>query len=125
MSDEGQKEWESLVEAPYGGHAGEYETNMMLGLHPELVKMERLPDEPAKPLGRMGEVLPTYNGIWWYADYPDHYAGDGSKISEEKTRILVDLNVEYLASYIASVKNDDSVPALTREFFDRTNSIGK
>ena len=125
MSDQGQKEWDSLVEAPYGGHAGEYETALILGLHPELVHMDRLPEEPAQPLGRMGKMDATYNAIWWYADYPDHYAGDGSKGTVEKGRKLVELTTDYLASYIADVKKDEVIPALTREFFERTNSIGK
>ena len=125
LTPEGQQEWETLAEAPYGGHAGEYETALMLGLHPELVKMARLPDDPAKPLGRMGDMDDAYNAIWWYANYPDHYAGDGSKATPEKGQKLVALSVAYLAGFIARVKEDTVVPALTQEFFQRMNTLNE
>jgi creatinine amidohydrolase len=125
LTPEGQQEWEALVEAPYGGHAGEYETALMLGLFPELVKMERLPEDPAKPLGRMGNMTDAYNAIWWYADYPDHYAGDGSKATLEKGQKLADLSVDYLAEFIAKVKGDTIIPTLTKEFFQRMNTVNE
>ncbi len=125
LSPEGEKEWETLVEAPYGGHAGEYETTLMLGMFPELVKTERIPEKPAKPLGRFDPLPATYNAIWWYADYPDHYAGDASKANENKGRKLVDLSVDYLAQFIAMVKADEIIPALTQEFFERARQLTK
>jgi creatinine amidohydrolase len=90
---------------------------------PELVKMEQVPAEPANPLGRMQGIKNAYAGIWWYADYPEHYAGDARLASAEKGRILRDLEVEALAEFLALVKRDTTVPALEAEFFAREGGL--
>lgn len=97
----------------------------MLGLFPDLVKLDRVREQPARPLGRFKEMSDTYNAIWWYADYPDHYAGDARKASQENGKKLVELSVDYLAQYIARVKTDDIIPTLAHEFFERANQIAK
>jgi len=125
LTPAGQQEWEAMQEAAYGGHADETETTLMLGLFPDLVHMDRVPEEPGKPLGRFADIPDTYNGIWWYADYPNHYAGDASGASVEKGRRLVELAVEFLAAYIRLVKEDTTVLALSQEFFARADSIGE
>jgi creatinine amidohydrolase len=125
MSPEDEKAWQAMSEAPYGGHACERETSMVLGTHPELVKMERVPQLPAKPLERLKHLPPTYNGIWWYSDYPDHYAGDARTASREKGQALVRMMVDHLARYIAAVKADQVIPSLTDEFFRRVEQVGQ
>jgi creatinine amidohydrolase len=97
---------------------------MILGLYPELVKSDRIPAQPARPLQRMKNLPPTSTGIWWYSDYPDHYAGDASVATKEKGQTLVRLLVDNLAQYIAAVKADTVVPTLNREFFDRVERVG-
>lgn len=124
LTPEGQQEWAALQEAPFGGHADEFETSMILGLYPELVKPDRIPAQPAQPLQRMKHLPPTSTGIGWYSDYPDHYAGDASAATKEKGQTLVRLLVDNLAQYIAAVKADTVAPALNREFFDRVERIG-
>jgi len=119
ITPEGEKEWQALRESDYGGHACEEETSMVLGLRPELVKMDQVPTQPAPPLGRMQSLPPTYNGAWWYADYPDHYAGDARTANVAKGQVLIRLMVEALASYLAAVKADTILPALEDEFFRR------
>ena len=81
--------------------------------------MDKVPEEPALPLNRMGDLPPTFTGIGWYSNYPDHYAGDARTASVEKGRALVKWRVKTLAEYIAAVKADEVVPALEDEFFDR------
>ncbi len=124
LTPEGEKTWTALQEAPYGGHADEFETSMMLGTHPQLVKQDRIPEQAARPLQRMQDLPPTSTGIGWYSDYPDHYAGDARVATQEKGQTLVQLLVENLAQYIAAVKADTVVPTLTREFFDRAADMG-
>jgi len=125
FTPEGQKEWEAMRETSFGGHAGELETSLVLGFYPHLVKMDRVPERRARPLGRMEALPPTFAGIWWYSDYPDHYAGDARFATEEKGRALVRLASDYLAEYIAAVKADSVVPALSAEFFERARRVGK
>jgi len=125
MTPEGEAEWEVVRDTSFGGHGCERETSLVLGTYPELVKMDRVPEEPAMPLERMKDLPPTYNGIWWYSDYPEHYAGDARTATEEKGELLVRLESDYLAQYIAAVKADQVVPTLSQEFFQRVRQIGK
>jgi creatinine amidohydrolase len=118
ISPEAENQWEAMRTTDYGGHACEEETSMVLGIYPELVKMDRIPAQPAKPLGRIGTLPPTYTGSWWYADYPDHYAGDARSATIEKGQFLINAMADNLAKYIAVVKTDTIVPALENEFFD-------
>jgi creatinine amidohydrolase len=119
LTPERQAAWEAMRETDYGGHACEWETSAVLGTHPDLVKMEHVPEEPAKPLDRLAHLPPTYTGIWWYADYPNHYAGDARPVTLEKGQALIQMEVDTLAEYIAAVKADEVVPALNAEFFHR------
>jgi creatinine amidohydrolase len=125
LSSEGEKEWQALRETDFGGHACEEETSQILGTFPKLVKLDRVPEQPARPLGRLKHLPSNYSGIWWYGDYPDHYAGDARAASEEKGQVLVRLMADYLAQYIAAVKADQAVPALEDEFFHRVKNVGK
>lgn len=125
LSPEAEKQWESMRATDYGGHACEEETSMVLGIHPELVKMDRVPERPARPLGRYGSLPPTHTGSWWYADYPDHYAGDARAATVEKGQFLVNAMADQLAKYIAAVKADRIVPALEDEFFHLADRLGK
>lgn len=114
-----QARWQSALETPNHGHACECETSLVLAGFPELVHMERVPAQPADPLKRMSHLPGAYAGIWWYADYPDHYAGDARPASAEKGRILEEISASALARFIAAVKADQIVPGLEREFFSR------
>jgi creatinine amidohydrolase len=119
LAPDDEERWKGLRETVFGGHACEYETSMLLGTHPHLVRMDRVVEKPAKPLNRMHDLPPTFTGVAWYSDYPDHYAGDARSASEEKGKRLVHMASDYLARYIASVKADEVVPALSEEFFGR------
>lgn len=126
MTPEGQKEWQNLKESTVDGHAGEDESNLMLGLFPELVQLEKVPEKPVgMPLNRFKDLPATYNAIWWYANYPEHYAGDGSKATPEKAQKIVNFYVDYLAQFVAMVKADETIPALTQEFFGRAGKIAE
>ena len=124
LTPERRAQWKTIVETEFHGHACECETSISLANHPELVQMERVPSEPALPLNRLAHLPPTHTGIWWYANHPDHYAGDARSATREKGLALRQLEIDDLAEYIAAVKADQVVPALTREFFER-DSFGQ
>ncbi len=123
LTAERETERASILETSNHAHACECETSISLANHPQLVKMEKLPPEPAEPLRRLEHLPSMFAGISWYADYPDHYAGDARPASAEKGRLLRNLQVDSLADFIAAVKADRVVPDLNREFFSRTSAL--
>jgi creatinine amidohydrolase len=96
---------------------------MVLATYPELVKMERVPEQPASGLHRMKHLPGNFSGIGWYASYPDHYAGDARSASVQKGQALQELLVDSLAQFIAAVKADTVAPALEKEFFERVRKV--
>jgi creatinine amidohydrolase len=119
------EQWAALLETSNHGHACECETSISLANHPHLVKMERAPQQPADPLKRLEAVPGNFSGISWYANYPDHYAGDARPATAEKGRALQQLLVNAFAEFIATVKADQVAPQLTREFFTRASQVGQ
>lgn len=118
-------EWERLLETKEHGHACECETSVTLANFPDLVKMDRVPREPATARKRMSAIPPVHAGIWWYANYPDHYAGDARPATREKGERLRQLEIESLAEFIAAVKKDQVVPGLEKEFFERARQVAE
>jgi creatinine amidohydrolase len=123
LTPEQQEKWQAMRETSYGGHACENETSVSLANHPHLVHLDRVPEAPAQALGRMRDLPPTFAGVWWYSNFPEHYAGDARTASVEKGRALVGWMVDTLAEYIAAVKADQVVPALETEFFARARLV--
>ncbi len=124
LSPQGQEAWDALRETTFGGHACETETSLVLGAFPHLVKRDRVPEVPGAPLNRMQNLPPTFTGIWWYSNYPEHYAGDARAATAEKGQVLLRLASDYLAGYIAAVKADQVVPTLRSEFFRCVERVG-
>ncbi len=123
LSGNRHAEWAALLETKYHGHACECETSISLANHPHLVKMERVPEQPAEPLGRLAGVPGNFSGVSWYANHPDHYAGDARPATAEKGRALQRLLVDAFAEFIAKVKADQVAPALQQEFFNRVHQV--
>lgn len=106
----------------YDQHGGNRETNMMLDIAPELVYTGRAGEQSGVDLGRMNHLQNIYSGIWWYARYPNHYSGDGSKSTPEAGKLIVDHLVAQLVRTIRSVKQDEDVPGLQNQFFDEAEN---
>jgi len=119
MTDTERQARQAVLETKRHGHACECETSTTMASFPELVKMERVPESGGEPLQRLAELSGNYSGIWWYGDYPEHYAGDARTASAEKGQKLLALEVAALSRYIEAVKADQVVPGLEAEFFER------
>ena len=63
--------------------------------------------------------LGLFTAIGWYADHPEHVAGDPIGATIEKGKFLTDMYVENLSKAIKYVKEDDTLWNLTREFYDK------
>jgi creatinine amidohydrolase len=100
-------------------HAGERETSTLLYLRPELVQMDRAAAESGANQKRLA-IPNLYTAIWWYAAYPNHYAGEGAVATRQLGELVTETHLESLANALRAVKSDTSAPALQKEFFDRT-----
>ncbi len=112
-------QWETEVD----GHAGERESSMILAIRPDLVHPETLPaDGEGMPLERLKTLrdLGTNMGIWWYADHPTHYRGDGRPATSEKGDRWLDDRAHALAKVIRAIKDDRETQRLQDEFFEKT-----
>lgn len=105
-------------DASYDFHAGETETSTLLYLRPDLVHLEKADDESGKPLHRL-HLPNAYTAIWWYADFPNHYAGDGAKATRAFGELVTEHYVTELAGTIKAIKEDKQTLALQKEYFDR------
>jgi creatinine amidohydrolase len=99
-------------------HAGEKETSEVLYFRPELVQLDSANIESGKNLKRL-DIPNVYTGIWWYADFPNHYAGEGDKATPSLGKLVAEHTISQLAEAIAAIKNDDKTLPLQKEFFDR------
>jgi creatinine amidohydrolase len=99
-------------------HAGERETATLLYLRPDLVKMDRAAAESGANQQRLS-APDLYTAIWWYARYPNHYAGDGAVATRELGQLLTEDRVQALIRSLRTVKADTTTLELQKEFFDR------
>jgi len=100
-------------------HGGERETSVMLAVAPQLVRPELVKPGSGLDRARLARLKNAYTGIWWYASFPDHYAGDAAPANPELGRLLLQKKVEQLVEMIRSVKQDKAVLRLQDEFFQR------
>jgi creatinine amidohydrolase len=123
LSTEREKVWQSLLETPEHGHACECESSVLMASYPDLIDPDNISQEPGTALHRLSHLPANFSAIWWYADYPEHYAGDARAASVEKGLKLRQIKVDALADYIKAVKSDQVVPTLEKEFFEREKKL--
>jgi creatinine amidohydrolase len=99
-------------------HAGERETSTLLYLRPDLVKMETATKESGENLKRLS-IPDVYTAIWWYAAFPNHYAGEGAKASKELGQVITEYTVESLARALKAIKADTKTLQLQNQFYDQ------
>ncbi len=118
LNEERRKKWKGIIETDEHGHACECETSISLANHAHLVRMDAVPSEPATALKRL-KVPNSYTAVSWYANYPEHYAGDARAATAEKGEKLRELVVEDLVEFVRAVKEDEVGPTLLEEFYGR------
>ncbi len=101
-------------------HAGESETSKMMITRPDLVLQDRAASESGADQHR--ENLPdgVYTGIWWYARFPDHYAGDGSAATHALGEYQMNWWINAIAKAVAAIKADDVSLKLQNEFYEKS-----
>jgi creatinine amidohydrolase len=58
----------------------------------------------------------------WYADYPNHFAGQPAAATAELGRLLLESHVRGLAHVYKAVKRDTATRKLQDEFFARSDA---
>lgn len=112
-------QFEKLMESAFDEHGGEKETSLFLTTRADLVRQRAVPRKGTTSLGRVAH-LPLFVPIHWYADFPDHYAGDARAASAAKGKVLRRELVRTVATLIEAVKADTVAPRLVREFHRQT-----
>lgn len=103
---------------PVNQHAGNRETSMVKSIVPDLVHPELADTQSGEDLARLKHLDNVYTSIWWYARFPNHYAGDGSKANAEAGKLIMDSLVEQFAEVIRDIKEDKTAPALLEQFYN-------
>ena len=102
-------------------HAGESETSLSMIARPDLVHLDRAAQESGADQGRL-KGLPEglYTGIWWYARFPNHYAGEGAVASRELGDFEAKTWINGVVQAIRAVKADSESLRLQNEFSERS-----
>ena len=103
-------------------HGGENETSSLLYLRPDLVKMDRATRESGKNLKRLA-IPNAYTAIWWYASYPNHYAGEGAKATATLGKLITENHIDALARTLKAIKADTKTLELQNDFFKRVDQL--
>ena len=111
----GRPPMKSTVDA----HAGESETAHVMVSHPDLVHMDRAATESGADQNRQDLPKGVYTGIWWYAKFPEHYAGDAAGASRALGEFDMKAWADDIANVIRAVKADQVSLRLQNEFFEK------
>src|SRR5216117_972284 len=101
-------------------HAGESETSVSMIARPDLVHLDRAPRESGADQARLKLPEGLYTGIWWYARFPNHYAGEGAAASRELGEFEAKTWINGIAQAIRAVKADQESLRLQNEFYERS-----
>jgi creatinine amidohydrolase len=101
-------------------HAGESETSMSMIARPDLVHLDRAPQESGADQARLKLPEGLYTGIWWYARFPNHYAGEGAVASRELGEFEAKSWINGIVQAIRAVKADQESLRLQNEFYERS-----
>lgn len=116
------KVFNSMHKTAVDGHAGEVETSTMLLTHPQLVHQDMAAMQSGADQQRLSSLPDTYVGIWWYARFPNHYAGDGSAGNKQLGQLLFDHDVKQFTAMIKAVKQDTMVMQLQEQFYKESEN---
>ncbi len=86
---------------------------------PDLVHLDRAPSESGADLQRLDLPPGMYTGIWWYAKFADHYAGDATAANTTLGKFDMDAWAKGIANAIRAAKSDTVSLRLQNEFFEK------
>ncbi|HVC45973.1 MAG TPA: creatininase family protein [Terracidiphilus sp.] len=107
------------LKTPYDMHAGEAETSDMLIARPDLVHLDRATQESGEDQHRDPLPNSVYTGIWWYARFPNHYAGWGAAANKALGEFDQKEWSRQIAEAIKAIKADAMSLKLQNEFYQQ------
>jgi len=107
-----------------GFHAGLTETSVIMHLRPDLVHLDAQDPGEGRSLERLADLRDreVFTGFNWYADYPNHIAGNIGPASPELGRMIFDMMCGNLAEVIRSIKADTVSPKIIDEYVSAGNN---
>src|SRR6202012_2133572 len=119
------KEYQKMHKSEIRGdqHAGESETSTLLYYRPDLMRMARATQQSGADQKRLN-IPGLYTPIWWYASFPNHYAGEGGKATTEFGKFITDHEIASFIKALKEVKADTETIKLQNEFYDRVDNLG-
>jgi len=84
------------------------------------VHLDRASQESGADQARLKLPEGLYTGIWWYARFPNHYAGGGAVASKELGDFETKTWISAIVQSIRAVKADQESLRLQNEFFERS-----
>ncbi|MGZ3810880.1 MAG: creatininase family protein [Mucilaginibacter sp.] len=103
-------------------HAGESETSVLMYYRPDLMRMDRATQQSGADQKRLN-TPGLYTPIWWYASYPNHYAGEGDKATADFGKFITDHEIASFIKALKEVKDDTATLKLQNEFYDRVDNL--
>ncbi len=103
-------------------HAGESETSHVMVSRPDLVHMDRAASESGADQNRQDLPPGVYTGIWWYARFPEHYAGDATGANPALGEFDMRAWADGVANVIRAVKADQVSRKLQNEFYEKSKN---
>lgn len=114
----------SKTDQSWDMHAGERETSTLMFLKPELMRMDKATTESGVDQNRL-KIAGVYTPIWWYAGFPNHYAGEGGKATKELGQLIAEHEVSSFTKALKAVKTDTKTLELQNEYYDRVDKLIK
>jgi creatinine amidohydrolase len=101
-------------------HAGESETSNTIISRPDLVHLDRSGQQSGADLQRLDLPKNVYTAIWWYARFPNHYAGDGAQATQALGEFDMKAWTDQVVNAIRAIKADNRSLQLQNEFFEKS-----
>jgi creatinine amidohydrolase len=83
--------------------------------------MDSATNESGANLKRLN-IPNVYTPIWWYASFPNHYAGEGAAATKKLGEFLTEHTVSTFATALKKIKADTKTLEMQNEFFNRVRT---
>jgi len=60
-----------------------------------------------------------FTGMYWYARFPNHYAGDGSSFNRRLGELLIQKESTQLSELIRYLKSNNTIEQLQEEYYKK------